>query len=267
MARKTAFLILFAWLGTSATAHDMWLESSSFMTFPGEKVTIRNGSGTIFQKSENALAPDRIAALLGLDPDGKKFGPGTPYVDGNWLNLDFHPEKYGNYWIALASRPRKIALSGADFNNYLEHDGIPGVLEQRKEKGILDRDEVEEYSKHVKIYLQSGKKRSRNQSRVLGLKIEIVPLKNPYVLQAGDSLPVRVFYGGRPLAGLDLHAGSDSRFSEASHQVTGSDGKAVIPLSTSGRWYIRGIHLFQVDEQDHSYESYWATLTFEVGGL
>ena len=63
------------------------------------------------------------------------------------------------------------------------------MLEQRKEKGILDRDEVEEYSKHVKIYLQSSKKRSRNQSRVLGLKIEIVPLKNPYVLQAWTCMP------------------------------------------------------------------------------
>ncbi len=266
MAKKVALVLLISLCVTVVTAHDMWLESSSFLTFPGEKITIRNGSGTIFQKSENAVAPDRIATLLGLDPDGKKFGPGTPYVDGNWLTLDFQPEKYGNYWIALASHPRKIALSGADFNNYLEHDGIPGVLEQRKEGGILDRDEVEEYSKYVKIYLQSGQKRSRNHRQPLGLKIEIVPLKNPYGLLAGDSLPVRVLYGGRPLAGLDLHAGCDAPNSEASDHVTGSGGKAVIPLSTSGRWYIRCIHLQQVDKEDHSYESYWATLTFEVGG-
>ena len=123
---------------------------------------------------------------------------------------------------------------------------------------------MEEYSKYVKIYLQSGQKRSRNHSQPLGLKIEIVPLKNPYRLHAGDSLPVRVLYDGRPLAGLELHAGSDARNSEASDHVTDSGGKAVIPLSTSGRWYIRGIHLQQVDKEDHSYESYWATLTFEV---
>ena len=266
MGKKAALLVLFAWLGTAVTAHEMWLESSSFMTFPGEKVTIRNGEGTIYQTSENALAPDRIAALVGLDPDGKKFGPGTPYVDGNWLSLDFQPEKHGNYWIGLASHPRNIALSGSDFNDSLEHDGIPGILAQRRKRGILERDEVEQYSKHVKIYLQSGKKRSHNQSRLLGLKVEIVPLKNPYSLLAGDSLPVRVFYDGRPLPGLDLQAGSDSPNSEASHHMTGSGGKAVIPLSTSGRWYVRGIHLFQVDKEDHSYESYWAALTFEVGG-
>ncbi len=39
---------------------------------------------------------------------------------------------------------------------------------------------------------------------------------------------------------------------------------SVVRISEPGRWYIRGIHLFQVDQEDHSYESYWATFTFQV---
>lgn len=111
MAKRIALILLIPLCATVVTAHDMWLESSSFLTFPGEKIRIRNGNGTIYRTSENAVAPDRIAVLLWIDPGGETFEPGTPYVEGNWLNLDFQPEKHGNYWIALASHPRKIAFS------------------------------------------------------------------------------------------------------------------------------------------------------------
>ncbi len=79
-------------------------------------------------------------------------------------------------------------------------------------------------------------------------------------------MPVRVVYEGKPLAGLDLHAGYSGQAGQASHLVTDLHGQAVISLSHSGRWYVREIHLVQVDTASHSYESYWATLTFEVAG-
>jgi uncharacterized GH25 family protein len=146
----------------------------------------------------------------------------------------------------------------------LEHSGVKNVLKERAEKGISDREEIEEYSKYVKAYLQVDDTKSSNYKKPLGLVIDTVPLKNPYSLHVGDSLPVQVLFKGKPLSNLILYAGAAGHEKPLTQATTDSDGKADIKLSKTGRWYIRGINLLQVDKEDHSYESYWTTLTFEV---
>jgi uncharacterized GH25 family protein len=245
-------------------AHDPWLECDSFVVKAGQKTVIRNGNGYIYIESENAVTPGRIAQLVAIGPEGRKFEPNTPYVHEKWLQLDFTPDASGNYWFGIATEPRSIRLAGEDFTEYLKHSGVENVLKDRAAKGITDRDEIEEYSKYVKTYLQVDDTHSSNYDKPLGLVIDTIPLKNPYSLTAGDSLPVQVLFKGKPLAGLILYAGAAGHEKPLTHATTDNDGKAEIKLSQAGRWYIRGINLLQVDEKDHSYESYWTTLTFEV---
>jgi uncharacterized GH25 family protein len=264
MIKKTLIIATVLALCSVGLAHDMWLESESFIMSPGQKVIVRNGNGIIYQKSENAVTTDRLSGLIGLDPKGREFEPGPASVEGNWLNLEFTSKEKGNYWIGLGTKARKIRLSGEDFTAYLEHDGIPGIIKERKEKGITDRTEIEQYSKYVKIYLQVGDKTSSNYDKPLGLKIEINPLVNPYTLKSGDSLPVQVLYEGKPLQDLTLHAGHEGQEKETIEATTDAAGKARITINSPGKWYVRGIHLSQVDKEDHSYESYWATTTFQV---
>lgn len=262
--RKIIIAALAAPALTIALGHDMWLESDSFVLETGRQTWIRAGNGAIFEKSENAVTPDRIAALKGVGPDGEPLSLGEPEVYDQWLRLRFRPEEPGNYWIGLATKPRLIRLAGADFNSYLEHDGLPDALEERRRQGILDREEVEEYSKYVKIFLQAGEGSSQNYGLPLGFAIELVPEKNPYELAPGDELPIRVLFKGEPLAGFLLHSGCAGS-SEAVSRRTDARGKASVPLPTAGKCYIRGIHLTQVASEDFSYQSHWAALTFEVG--
>lgn len=246
-------------------AHDMWLESQSFIVDKaGDRVIIRNGNGTIYQKSENAVTPERLAVLMARGPSGAAVELDTPTVDDVWLISGFTPAKPGNYWVGLATKPRMIRMSGEDFTAYLEHDGIPKVIEEREEKGISDRDEVEQYSKYVKAYLQVGGENNPNFDEPLGLTIEIVPLANPYDLPVGATLPVQVLFRGHPLDGLTLHAGHEGQAEATASIDTDQEGRAEIPLVAAGKWYVRGIHLSQVDQEDHTYESYWAALTFQV---
>lgn len=250
-----------------AFGHDMWLESGSFVVDrPGREIRLLNGNGTIFKSSENAVSVDRIASLTVLDPRGSRLEAPSASVEEPWLMLGFRPESEGNFWVGLSTRPSSIRMSGSEFTEYLVHDGIPNVLQDRSRKGISDRDEVERYSKYAKAYLQVGQTRSANFDVPLGLEIEIVPLVNPYLLRPGDDLPVRVLFRGLPLAGLTLHAGCDVLQGQPSSTVTDPGGMAKVRISTPGRWYVRGIHLIQVDREDFSYESFWATLTFELKG-
>jgi nickel transport protein len=97
------------------------------------------------------------------------------------------------------------------------------------------------------------------QSPTGNAQLDIVLLKNPYELKAGASLPIKVFYQGKPIAGVEVE-GRD-------HEVistTDKDGIAGIRLT-------RGKHLISAsykeplkDDPDADYLSCTATLTFEV---
>ncbi len=255
-------VFLVAGVAVSVLGHDMWLESSRFFSEPGQELRIRLGNGTIFEVSENAVDPERLTRFSVQGPEGVAEKAGPQRIEGNWLSAPIHLKGAGNYWIAAATKPRSISLSGADFNDYLEHDGVLNVLEERKKEGILERDEVEFYSKYVKAYLQVGDTQTDNFRDPAGLEIELIPQNHPYKIRPGQELTVEARFRNRPLAGLWLHAAAEG--SSPDSQKTDSNGLATFSIDASGRWYIRGIHLFEVDAPDHSYESYWASLTFAV---
>lgn len=97
------------------------------------------------------------------------------------------------------------------------------------------------------------------QSPVSSAPLDIVFLKNPYELKAGDSLPIKVFYSGKPIAGLEVEGRDHEIIS-----TTDKDGIARVRM-------IRGPQLISVsykeplkDDPDADYLSLTATLTFEV---
>jgi nickel transport protein len=97
------------------------------------------------------------------------------------------------------------------------------------------------------------------RSPVSSAPLDIVFLKNPYELKAGDSLLIKVFYSGKPIAGLEVEGRDHEIIS-----TTDKDGIARVRM-------VRGPQLISVsykeplkDDPDADYLSLTATLTFEV---
>jgi nickel transport protein len=67
-------------------------------------------------------------------------------------------------------------------------------------------------------------------SKPLGGKMELVPLKNPLALKAGDKLPFQVLYDGKPLAGATVAAEGV----EKDALKTDPNGRAEIVIKKSG---------------------------------
>ena len=157
-------------------------------------------------------------------------------------------------------------------NDYLAHDGVLDVLEDRQRSGSADRAARERYSKHVKAVFQVGEARSPTFAHVLNYPIEIVPVENPYDLSVGDALTVRVLLRGAPLASQLVYASYDGHHvhdtegdhAEAFSTRTNALGMASIALTATGAWYVRLIHMEESEEDGIDYESNWATLTFEI---
>ena len=267
---------------TAVSAHTLFLKLDSFFLEPNSTgmVALFNGD---FDNSENAVARGRMLDVSVVGPGGVVHPPESAWrdsavfhwspdsVDTAMLTLDTGDP--GTYLIGVSTAARVFDLTAEEFNEYLVHDGITDVIEQREAAEKTNEEATERYSKHVKALVQVGDARSGQWAHELGYPVEFMPLGNPYELGVGDELQVRFLRAGQPVANqlvyanYEHHHGHDQagEHAEAVTTRTDADGVATIPLSGAGRWYVRTIHMAETpSEADVDYESNWATLTFEM---
>ncbi|MEP6886756.1 MAG: DUF4198 domain-containing protein [Nitrospirales bacterium] len=114
-------------------------------------------------------------------------------------------------------------------------------------------DTVESLSsmKYAKALLQVRPGASELHRKVIGHRLELVPLSNPFVVKPGESLSVKVYFDGKPLNGVSVEIG-DGVTPMEEHDIprykTNEQGIAVIPLGKVGPqlivvdYFVRGAH-------------------------
>ncbi len=285
-------------------SHDLYIKMDTYFLQPDQQAVLSLYNGT-FEKSENTIARDRM-----LDASVVHHGERVAITPDQWNDQDstitqlkFTTGQAGTYVAGVSTKARKIELSAGDFNNYLEHDGVLDMLEQRTANNLLDQDATESYQKHVKAIYQVGDVKTDDWNTFLGYPIEFVPLENPYEKYNGDSLSVKLLSEGKPLANQLVyadylasgHTGSDDNHSHTeasdttahSHEQnnhthdssaeeahthtsgqqlrTDEQGVVTVRLPEEGIYYLRTIHMVNVtDSSELTHRSKWATLTFEV---
>jgi hypothetical protein len=250
-------------------AHDLFIKLESYFLAPHTQVTIPILNGS-FILSENAIMRDRVIDISVVSAAGRaridttKWQGDTTYADTTFLTIETGDP--GTYVIGASTRHRDIGLEAASFNDYLEHDWIPDVLEARRRNNELDKDVWERYAKHVKAVVQVGDKRDDSYSVRLGYPAEIVPLVNPYSLSAGDELSVICLVDGQPVANQAVLLGGEigGDLVEEQRKRTDSNGRVSFVIGSAGRWYVEFINMVPVTEEELDYESKWATLAFEI---
>lgn len=257
-----------ALLALPVLAHDLFLRPDSFFAAVKSRLTISVLNGS-FQESEGAVSFARLADVSVIAPDGKVSNPQetdfTKNETTSFLNLE--PQTEGTYVVGLSTKTREIDLKAKDFNEYLEHDGIPDTMAERKRAKTLDKDVRERYSKHVKTIFQVGDKLTDNYKTALGYPVEIVPQTNPYSLKVGDTFEFLALMDGKPLTNQFVMTGfetADGKVVKGKNVRTDKKGIAKIKIDAAGAWYARFIQMARSKEAKLDYESKWATLTFAV---
>ncbi|RME99744.1 MAG: DUF4198 domain-containing protein [Bacteroidetes bacterium] len=202
------------------SSHDMYLKLNSYFLAPNTPARIMLLNGT-FDASENTIDRNRMrdASLIG---NGKRINiDSTQWHDeGQTTILNFTTGAAGTWVVGVSTRPRNIEMAAADFNEYLEHDGVIDELNWRRTHDMLDADAVEKYSKHVKAIFQVGEQTSDDWQTPLDYPIEFMPLRNPYELAVGDEMEVLLLLRGEPLGDQLVLIGSEKR---AHHHGAGVD--------------------------------------------
>lgn len=252
---------------TYLTAHDFWLVPELFRVPDGWTVHVAGQTGMEFPKSTSAIAPDRIARAELVSAD-RKIAVERTARSGASLMMEARPTASGQWWIAAALEPRTIRLTNKQFNGYLRHDGVWDVLERREGDPDPPSHVREEYTKYAKALVQVGDGGPDAYDRSVGHRIEFVPVTDPFALKAGEDFRVRLLWKGEPLANEVVFAGrEDAGEAPTWHSYTDSAGIATVPVFVPGSWYVKAIQMVEApDEASVDYRSYWATLSFHVGG-
>jgi uncharacterized GH25 family protein len=265
---KVSLLFLVALCAAiAASGHDLFLKLDSYFLQPNSRATVRLLNGT-FQGSDGTVARDRFRDISLFAPELR-----TPAAEaltwrdeGKTTIMEIQTESPGTYLVGVSTKPKEISLKAADFNAYLQEDGLPDTFAERKKNNELSKDVRERYSKHSRAVFQVGDKLSDDYKRPLGYPVEIIPQQNPYSLKVGETITVLCTRDGQPLVNQFVMAGWQARDGKL-HTIdarTDASGLAQLKLAGAGKWYVKIIYMTPLMDPSLNYESKWATLTFEI---
>lgn len=171
----------------------------------------------------------------------------------------------GEGLIGMQRDYARIALPPAQFAEYLKEDGLDNIQFDASKTTAPQR---EKYSRYIKTLILSGKNTNSDlYKKQIGYNLEIILLDNPYTLNAGDSLRVKILFKGQPLANKLIKArnrkGDENTISQ--EVKTNEKGETAIYLQRGGIWVIHLTHITAcADKTDCEWESFWASYSFAI---
>lgn len=160
-------------------------------------------------------------------------------------------------------------LPALRFNAYLRAEGLAPALKHRADSQLMNADGSERYSRLAKALIPVGPSGTGGEdlaTKALGLPLEIILDRSPYMTPRSAVLPVHVVYEGRPLAG-GLVKLTDLAYDAAptETQVTEAAGRANFVMPNGGNWVLNVIWTKPMRESDGiNFETIFSSLSFGV---
>ena len=144
----------------------------------------------------------------------------------------------------------------------------PEGRKMQSKKGLPDAISCRYVEFFAKAIFHAGKPGGSAYKSVLGQTIELVPQEDPGLMKVGDSLPVKVVFEGKPLAGEFVYAtyvGFSTREDYAFTTKTNREGIANIRITHPGIWWVKVPYTRPHDDQSECDVDQYATiLTFGI---
>jgi uncharacterized GH25 family protein len=246
LARRRALTIFCFFILAAVSAahgHEFILKPAKFQNQPGAKISFSVLAAHVFMVSDEMEPLPTVKAWLHEDAKrttiSLRENRGAKVLEGE----------------ALLSAPGTAVLVG-----HLEEPVETRTAQGSKAGAKIKRE------KWSKVFLSGGGAPDKHYEKVLGHKLEIVPLANPLALKVGNELSARILLDGKPLTAM-VYATYDgfSRHDYTYAYATESKGgTAHIKFSHPGVWMVRVENRRQVDHKDFNQQVLKATLIFPV---
>jgi uncharacterized GH25 family protein len=238
-----------------ASAHDFWIEPSSFHPAAGEIVTAALRVGQKMQGDPVPRIPPLVERFVLKGESAESPMIGRPGSDPAGMMRVGEP---GLHWIGYQSTASTVTLEAQKFEQYLRDEGLERLIAQKKPQNR------ERFYRCAKSLLASGAA-AKGFDAPLGFTLELIPRKNPYALRAGGELPLALVFRGKPDPNALVVAMSKDDPEHAVRARTDARGRATLRLPRPGFWLIKAVHMEPAPpDSGADWESWWASVTFEL---
>jgi uncharacterized GH25 family protein len=262
-------LLLGLCYASSVGAHDFWVQPNGYWVRPQAvtRLTLQVGHGPFRQRSP--IAASRITRFEAIAPNGTVINlRNSLHLAGDTEDGNFRFLNPGGYVLTLETDDRAQShLPAIRFNDYVKAEGLTPAWEQRERTHRLDAEGSENYSRVAKSLVQVGTLDAASPTQVtkpLGLPLEIVPERNPYTELRLATLPVRVIYLGRPLAGaLVKLTNLEHDDAPLETRLTDRAGRANFTMPHDGSWLLNVIWTRPLPRsRETDFETIFSSLSF-----
>ncbi|MFN0009716.1 MAG: DUF4198 domain-containing protein [Planctomycetota bacterium] len=263
------FLIAAA-LASTAWSHDFWIRPSSFRPGATDRIEIDLRVGEGFRGEAVARNPSKIDRFVAV----RKPGAEEPIVGiegkapAGFLRAAHpkEPDAGGALWIVYRSKPSFVELQAEKFESYLAEEGLEHIVKARQERNESSKAGRELYSRCAKSLVCTGPGEGAGAPAQLGLPLEILPEGDISRMRPGEALVLQLVFRGRPVEGLLVGCESEKEPEKEVRRRTDAEGRVRFEGVEKGVWLVRAVHMVRAaDGLDADWESFWASLTFEVG--
>lgn len=246
-----------------AGAHDLWIEPTTFFPQKGQAVATHLRVGVDLAGDAVLRDPALIDQFIAVDAGGRWPVAGLAGDDPAGMVRTAAP---GLTVVGYSSHPSAVELPAAKFNQYLKEEGLDAVIAERARRNESGTNVRENFSRSAKSLLLSGPPGEAQRDQPLGFTLELVAERNPYALRVGQSLPVRLIYQNRPLAGALVVAMNSLDPARKQAMRTDAEGRVRFSVRPGGLWLIKAVHMVRAPVMSNAaWRSYWASLTFGMG--
>lgn len=259
MTRKSIVAMFVAFLACTASAHDFWIEPSTFHPAAGDRVTAALRVGQKLAGEPLPNIPPLIDRFMIRGAAGERPVVGRAGADPAGIAL---VAEGGLHWIGYQSNAYPVALEAAKFEDYLRDEGLERIIEARKKKGQSAAPGRERFYRCAKALLDTPGALVFDEP--LGFTLELVPRANPYAMHQGD-LPLTLSFRGKPIANVLVVAISKDDPEKAVRARTDARGRVTLRLAHAGFWLIKAVHMEAAPANAGvDWESWWASITFDL---
>ncbi len=240
-----------------ASAHDFWIEPSTFRPAVGQTMTAALRVGQDFVGDAVPRSAQLLDSFIVRDAAGERQVGGVENQDpAGYLRV----EKPGLAVIGYRSKSYPLELTADKFDTFLQTEGLESIRRLRAERGESQKSDRERFYRYAKSLVAAGGT-SGKFDQPFGYRYEIVPETNPLVTAP---LRVRLLFEGKPLAAALVSAIHRDDPAARLSARTDSHGRVSFSLPKAGVWLVKSVYMVPAPAGSNvDWESLWASLTFE----
>ncbi len=250
--------------GEPSISHEMWLDTTTFRQAVGNEFQISLKNGQKFEGIELSYFKNRFSEFYYLHDD-QKFNIESRMGDMPVAVLSSNNN--GLITGIYVSKKSTINYNSVDkFADFASEKGEDWAIKTHFDSNFPEANFKEDYYRFSKILIGVGNAKGADQS--LGLKHELVALKNPYIMSPSDEFAVQLLFNGQPQKNkkITIFERKTDKTVSVRTVLTDSNGISKFTVTQGNEYLIDNVilELNNKPKNDTFWTSYWAALTFKV---